>query len=121
SPGAARSARARIEDERWVTHPGLTRTGVRRASSAALGRCRRVAKDAPQTSVLIRRPPTPAPRRGGRGVRCRPRASSVSVSQSLRGLSKSIRRRKHETLYLVLGRWSVSWSVLRWLPVHAPR
>src|SRR5213079_383489 len=32
---------------------------------------------------------------------CRPTASSASVSQCLRGLSKSIRRRNYEILYLV--------------------
>ena len=36
-----------------------------------------------------------------RGLRCRPPASSASVSQCLRGLSKSIRRRNYEILYLV--------------------
>src|SRR5712691_1012443 len=34
------------------------------------------------------------------GLRCRPPASSASVSQCLRGLSKSIRRRNYEILYL---------------------
>ncbi len=34
------------------------------------------------------------------GLRCRPTASSASVSQCLRGLSKSIRRRHYEMLYL---------------------
>ena len=35
-----------------------------------------------------------------RGLRCRPPASSASVSQCLRGLSKSIRRRHYEMWYL---------------------
>src|SRR5712691_199772 len=34
-----------------------------------------------------------------RGLRCRPPASSASVSQCLRGLSKSRRRRHYEILY----------------------
>src|SRR5436309_15933818 len=34
------------------------------------------------------------------GLRCRPPASSASVSQCLRGLSKSRRRRDYEMLYL---------------------
>ena len=43
-----------------------------------------------------------------RGLRCRPPASSASVSQCLRGLSKSIRRRNYEILYLVLVGFAIS-------------
>src|SRR5436190_15050864 len=65
SPGAARSARARIEDARWVTNPGFE-PDPREMGEEETRRC-----GAPGSAhdtkpfTLMRRPPPPAPLLGG--------------------------------------------------------